>query len=66
RSDHNGHLQPPAAPWAEAVARVGVPALLTRATSFLLDFLQIIRRTQTRTGIVIDHIQNYAQGHSCK
>ncbi|WP_020219400.1 Mu transposase C-terminal domain-containing protein, partial [Escherichia coli] len=45
---------------AEAVARVGVPAVVTRATSFLVDFLPILRRTLTRTGFVIDHIHYYA------
>ena len=65
-SVHNGLLQPPAARWAEAVARVGVPAVVTRATSFLVDFLPILRRTLTRTGFVIDHIHYYADGHCCK
>ena len=59
-SVHNGLLQPPAARWAEAVARIGVPAVVTRATAFLVDFLPIIRRTLTRTGFVIDHIHYYA------
>ncbi len=59
-SVHNGLLQPPAARWSEAVARVGVPAVITRATAFLVDFLPIIRRTLTRTGFVIDHIHYYA------
>lgn len=55
-SVHNGMLQPPAARWAEAVECVGVPAVVTRTTAFLVDFLPIIRRTLTRTGFVIDHI----------
>jgi putative transposase len=59
-SVHNGLLQPPAARWTEAVARVGVPTVVTRATAFLVDFLPIIRRTLTRTGFVIDHIHYYA------
>ena len=59
-SVHNGLLQPPAARWAEAVALVGVPAVVTRATAFLVDFLPIIHRTLTRTGFVIDHIHYYA------
>lgn len=59
-SVHNGLLQPPAACWAEAVARVGVPPVVTRAIAFLVDFLPIIRRTLTRTGFVIDHIHYYA------
>lgn len=59
-SVHNGLLQPPAARWADTVARVGLPAVVTRATAFLVDFLPIIRRTLTRTGFVIDHIHYYA------
>ncbi|MEE9947808.1 MULTISPECIES: Mu transposase C-terminal domain-containing protein [Pseudomonas] len=59
-SVHNGILQPPAARWAEAVARVRVSAVVTRATAFLVDFLPIVRRTLTRTGFVIDHIHYYA------
>lgn len=59
-SVHNGLLQPPAARWAEAVERVGVPAVVPRPTAFLVDFLPVIRRTLTRTGFVIDHIHYYA------
>ncbi|MGM8739015.1 transposase [Enterobacter hormaechei subsp. steigerwaltii] len=59
-SVHNGLLQPPAARWTEAVERVGVPAVVTRPTAFLVDFLPVIRRTLTRTGFVIDHIHYYA------
>lgn len=59
-SVHGGLLQPPAVRWVEAVARAGVPAVVTRATAFLVDFLPIIRRTLTRTGFVIDHIHYYA------
>ncbi len=55
-SVHNGLLQPPAARWTEAVARIGVPPVVTRPTAFLVDFLPVIRRTLTRTGFVIDHI----------
>ncbi|MFN3887813.1 MAG: Mu transposase C-terminal domain-containing protein [Aquabacterium sp.] len=59
-SVHNGLLQPPAARWADAVARIGVPPVVTRPTAFLVDFLPVIRRTLTRTGFVIDHIHYYA------
>ncbi|EOA3724446.1 Mu transposase C-terminal domain-containing protein, partial [Pseudomonas aeruginosa] len=59
-SVHNGLLQPPAARWAGAIARTGVPTVITRTTAFLVDFLPIIRRTLTRTGFVIDHIHYYA------
>ncbi len=57
---HSGLLQPPAACWAEATARVGVPPVVTRPSAFLVDFLPVIRRTLTRTGFVIDHIHYYA------
>jgi putative transposase len=59
-SVHNSLLQPPAARWAEAVSRSGMPAIIIHATAFLVDFLPIIRRTLTRTGFVIDHIHYYA------
>lgn len=59
-SVHNGLLQPPAARWAEAVAHIGTPSIVTRTTAFLVDFLPIIRRTLTRTGFVVDHIHYYA------
>lgn len=59
-SVHGSLLQPPAARWAEVVAHTGVPAVVTRATAFLVDFLPVIRRTLTRTGFVIDHIHYYA------
>jgi putative transposase len=59
-SVHGGLLQPPAASWAEAVARIGVPAVVIRPTAFLVDFLPVIRRTLTRSGFVIDHIHYYA------
>jgi putative transposase len=59
-SVHSGLRQPPFARWAEAVACAGAPAVVTRATAFLVDFLPIIRRTLTRTGFVIDHIHYYA------
>src|SRR3989338_9746790 len=49
-SVHNGLLQPPAARWAEAVERVGVPAVVTRPTAFLVDFLPGIRPPLTPTG----------------
>lgn len=58
-SVHSGLLQPPAARWAEAVAREGVPAIVTNPKAFLVDFLPIIRRTLQRTGFVIDHVYYY-------
>ena len=32
---------------------------MTSETAFLVDFLPVIRRTLTRTGFVIDHVQYY-------
>lgn len=54
-SVHGSLLQPPAAVWADAVSRSGMPAIVTHATAFLVDFLPVIQRTLTRTGFVIDH-----------
>ncbi|WFQ79673.1 transposase family protein [Xenorhabdus sp. SF857] len=59
-SIHSGLLQPPAACWAEAVERIGIPAVVTHTTAFLADFLPVFRRILTRTGFVIDHIHYYA------
>ena len=44
-SAHNALLEPPTARWAEAVARVGAPAFVTRPTAFLVHFLPVIRST---------------------
>ena len=57
---HGSLLQPPAACWTEAVARSGMPPVVTHPTAFLIDFLPVIRRTLTRTGFVIDHVRYYA------
>ena len=59
-SMHGSLQQTPAARWAEGIARCGPPPVVTHATAFLVDFLPIIRRTLTRTGFVIDHIQYFA------
>ena len=59
-SVHGSLLQPPTALWADAVARCGMPAIVTHATAVLVDFLPVIQRTLTRTGFVIDHIHYYA------
>ncbi|MGP3961775.1 transposase [Nonomuraea sp. 3N208] len=52
--------QTPAGRWAEGVAAGGRPATVTSATAFLVDFLPVIRRTLTRTGFTIDHVQYYS------
>jgi putative transposase len=49
----------PAAVWAENAAEDGTPATVAGETAFLVDFLPVIRRTLTRSGFVIDHVQYY-------
>ena len=45
--------------WAEA-AGGRRPATVTNETAFLVDFLPVVRRTLSRTGFVIDHVQYYS------
>ena len=56
---HDSLHQTPAARWADGVAS-GAPMIVTNSTSFLVDFLPVMRRTITRTGFVIDHIHYFA------
>ena len=56
---HDSLHQTPAARWADGVAS-GAPMIVTNSTSFLVDFLPVMRRTLTRTGFVIDHIHYFA------
>ena len=49
----------PAAVWADKAAESGAPVTVTSETGFLVDFLPVIRRTLTRTGFVVDHVQYY-------
>jgi hypothetical protein len=37
----------------------GTPATVASETAFLVDFLPVIRRTLTRTGFVVGHVQYY-------
>ena len=52
--------EPPAARWADGVARHGAPPTVSNPKAFLIDFLPVIRRTIQRTGFVIDHVTYYA------
>ncbi|MGH8934300.1 MAG: Mu transposase C-terminal domain-containing protein, partial [Egibacteraceae bacterium] len=52
--------QTPSGRWAEGVAASGRPATVSNETAFLVEFLPVIRRTLTRTGFVIDHVQYYS------
>jgi putative transposase len=49
----------PAGVWADKLAESGPPATVTSETAFLVDFLPVIRRSLSRTGFVIDHVQYY-------
>jgi putative transposase len=51
--------EPPAARWADGVARHGAPSTVSNPKAFLIDFLPVIRRTIQRTGFVIDHVTYY-------
>lgn len=50
----------PAGMWAEKAAQAGPPVTVTSQTAFLVDFLPVLRRTLTRSGFVIDHVQYYS------
>ena len=49
----------PAAVWAGKAEETGQPATVASETAFLIDFLPVLRRTLTRSGFVIDHVQYY-------
>jgi putative transposase len=59
-SVHTTLGQTPAGQWAAGVAASGAPSVTANQTSFLVDFLPVIRRTLTRTGFVIDHVHYFA------
>ncbi|HEX5297030.1 MAG TPA: DDE-type integrase/transposase/recombinase [Streptosporangiaceae bacterium] len=56
---HESLARTPAAVWAEIAAEDGTPATVASETAFLVDFLPVIRRTLTRTGFTIGHVQYY-------
>ncbi|MEV6415357.1 Mu transposase C-terminal domain-containing protein [Kribbella sp. NPDC051718] len=56
---HDGLGRTPAAVWAELADRDGMPGTVSNETAFLIDFLPVIRRTITRSGFVVDHVQYY-------
>src|SRR5216683_2347179 len=49
----------PAGVWTDKVAEAGAPVTVTNEIAFLVDFLPVIRRSLTRTGFQIDHVQYY-------
>jgi putative transposase len=56
---HESLGRTPAAVWAEKAAEDGTPTTVASQTAFLVDFLPVIRRTLSRSGFVIDHVQYY-------
>jgi len=52
--------QTPAGRWEQAVAECGRPPTVASETAFLVDFLPVFRRSLTRTGFQIDHVQYYS------
>jgi len=56
---HESLGRTPAAVWAEKAAESGPPATVASETAFLVDFLPVIRRTLTRSGFTIGHVQYY-------
>ena len=52
--------QTPAGRWEQGVAEGGRPATVASETAFLVDFLPVFRRSVTRTGFQIDHVQYYS------
>ncbi|MFF1818401.1 Mu transposase C-terminal domain-containing protein [Kribbella sp. NPDC058245] len=56
---HDGLSRTPAAVWTELAQRDGTPGMVSNETAFLIDFLPVIRRTITRSGFLVDHVQYY-------
>jgi putative transposase len=56
---HDGLGRTPAGVWAELVTEHGAPVTVTNQAAFLVDFLPVIRRSLSRTGFQIDHVQYY-------
>jgi putative transposase len=56
---HEALGRTPAAVWAGKVGETGPPATVASETAFLVDFLPVIRRTLSRSGFVIGHVQYY-------
>lgn len=57
---HRGMGQTPAGRWKAGVEAHDAPTTVTNAEAFLIDFLPVIRRTLTRGGFTIDHVQYFS------
>ena len=56
---HETLSRTPAGVWAEKVA-VAALVTATNETAYLVDFLPVVRRSLSRSGFVIDHVQYYS------
>lgn len=57
---HESLGRTPAGVWAANVAKTAAPvSRVTNETAFLVDFLPVLRRTLSRSGFVVDHVQYY-------
>jgi len=57
---HRGIGQTPAKRWESGLEAHGTPTTVTNAAAFLIDFLPVVRRSITRTGFTIDHVQYFS------
>ncbi|WP_037106687.1 MULTISPECIES: Mu transposase C-terminal domain-containing protein [Nocardiaceae] len=57
---HASLRQSPAAQWTSSTGTALSTSTVVDETTFLVDFLPVIRRRLTRTGFVIDHIQYFS------
>ncbi|MFJ9713371.1 Mu transposase C-terminal domain-containing protein [Streptomyces sp. NPDC101234] len=60
REVHERLGRTPAGVWADKVTEAPRPVTVTNETAFLIDFLPVIRRTLSRSGFVIDHVQYFS------
>lgn len=58
-SVHGGIGRTPAGRWNAGLAEA-VPVVVVNPAAFLIDFLPVIRRTLTRSGFTIDHVQYFS------
>ncbi|MFE9921340.1 Mu transposase C-terminal domain-containing protein [Streptomyces sp. NPDC005774] len=57
---HDGLGRTPAGAWDDKATETPRPVTVTNETAFLVDFLPVVRRTLSRSGFVIDHVQYYS------
>lgn len=57
---HDGLGRTPAGVWSQLLAEQGPPPTVSSEIAFLVDFLPVVRRSVSRTGFVVDHVQYYS------